>query len=89
MNLRTGLEQEPYAFAAVTCVSVVTVTCAIGYGWMKLHRLRRIGLSEAPVQHRSGLHNRFTSHQIGWRSEAVWDWDDGRSGGKVRKFWKS
>lgn len=92
MNLRTNLESEPYAFLGVTCASIATVSCVIGYGLMRLHRLRRIGLSEVQVSQRSdGSHQVLQHHyqqQRNGRVGGVLDWDGGMGeSSKTRRFW--
>ncbi|KAH9812287.1 hypothetical protein DFH28DRAFT_979342 [Melampsora americana] len=92
MNLRTNLESEPYAFLGVTCASIATVSCVIGYGLMRLHRLRRIGLSQAQVSQRSDGSHQVLQHihqqQRNGRVGGVLDWDGGmRESSKPRRFW--
>ncbi|KAG0148064.1 hypothetical protein CROQUDRAFT_655442 [Cronartium quercuum f. sp. fusiforme G11] len=72
MNLETGLEHHPLAFIGASGVAIMIVGVAIGIGWVKLFRLRRIGLSEAPISSRSPI--RFYNHHQ-QQQGGVLDWD--------------
>lgn len=75
MNLKTGLEQDPFAFTIVSFGGITIVCFAIGFGLSKLRRLRRIGLSQSHQnQVRSGSQMRFygRTHQL---KDGILDWD--------------